>query len=410
MATASRRPRSHLQGVRRARHRSRPDRRRPGPRRGQRLRRGDRRGGRRRRRARHAAVSPGLSRRSPTGATAAGRRRHADRAGLHRRALLRLGPRSTGPARCSPPATTPRATTASRCAAPAPHPIGMETGLAEIRDRVAGGETLTAERAGRDRRAGRARRLRGVPARASRRSRGRHLRVVVDAGNGMAGLTAPAVLGRSTSSVVPLYFELDGTFPNHEANPIEPANLVDLQAEVARDRSRHRPGLRRRRRPLLPGRRARRAGQPQRADRADRRPRAGQGARRDGHPQPDHLAGGPRDRRGARRTPGAHPGGPLLHQGDGWPRPTRSSAASTPGTSTSATSGAPTPGMLAALHALAALAETDRPLSEVLAPYVAPRRQRRDQLRGGRPAGGRSTARAGLGRPRRRRPWTTSTG
>ncbi len=61
---------------------------------------------------------------------------------------------------------------------------------------------------------------------------GRHLRVVVDAGNGMAGLTAPAVLGRLDLDVEELFFELDGTFPNHEANPIEPANLVDLQAKV----------------------------------------------------------------------------------------------------------------------------------------------------------------------------------
>ncbi len=60
----------------------------------------------------------------------------------------------------------------------------------------------------------------------------RPLRVVVDAGNGMAGHTAPAVLDVPGLSVVPLYFELDGTFPNHEANPIEPENLRDLQAAV----------------------------------------------------------------------------------------------------------------------------------------------------------------------------------
>ena len=61
----------------------------------------------------------------------------------------------------------------------------------------------------------------------------RPLRVAVDAGNGMAGLTAPAVLGAIPSvTVVPLYFELDGTFPNHEANPLDPANLVDLQRFV----------------------------------------------------------------------------------------------------------------------------------------------------------------------------------
>ncbi|WP_099020364.1 phosphomannomutase/phosphoglucomutase [Mycolicibacterium palauense] len=61
----------------------------------------------------------------------------------------------------------------------------------------------------------------------------RPLRVAVDAGNGMAGHTAPAVLGEIPAlTVLPLFFELDGTFPNHEANPLEPANLIDLQQFV----------------------------------------------------------------------------------------------------------------------------------------------------------------------------------
>ena len=65
----------------------------------------------------------------------------------------------------------------------------------------------------------------------------RPLKVVVDAGNGMGGFTVPAVLGDQVLpalplTIVPLYFELDGTFPNHEANPLDPANLVDLQAAV----------------------------------------------------------------------------------------------------------------------------------------------------------------------------------
>lgn len=66
----------------------------------------------------------------------------------------------------------------------------------------------------------------------------RRLRVVVDAGNGMAGFTAPAVLGDAAGlpplplDIDPMYFELDGSFPNHEANPIEPSNLVDLQERV----------------------------------------------------------------------------------------------------------------------------------------------------------------------------------
>ncbi|KMO80431.1 phosphomannomutase/phosphoglucomutase [Mycolicibacterium obuense] len=61
----------------------------------------------------------------------------------------------------------------------------------------------------------------------------RPLKVAVDAGNGMAGHTTPGVLGPISSiTLSPLYFELDGTFPNHEANPLDPANLVDLQSFV----------------------------------------------------------------------------------------------------------------------------------------------------------------------------------
>jgi len=66
----------------------------------------------------------------------------------------------------------------------------------------------------------------------------RPLIVVVDAGNGMGGHTVPAVLGTGGGlpalplTVIPLYFELDGTFPNHEANPLDPENLRDLQAAV----------------------------------------------------------------------------------------------------------------------------------------------------------------------------------
>lgn len=65
----------------------------------------------------------------------------------------------------------------------------------------------------------------------------RPLKVVVDAGNGMAGLTTPAVLGdtllpKLPFDIIPLYFELDGSFPNHPANPLEPENLRDLQTAV----------------------------------------------------------------------------------------------------------------------------------------------------------------------------------
>jgi phosphomannomutase len=60
----------------------------------------------------------------------------------------------------------------------------------------------------------------------------RRLTVVVDAGNGMAGHTVPVVLAGLPVELDPLYFELDGSFPNHEANPIEPENLVDARKRV----------------------------------------------------------------------------------------------------------------------------------------------------------------------------------
>jgi phosphomannomutase len=116
-------------------------------------------------------------------------------------------------------------------------PVGMDTGLAEIRDAVAAGESPKAASPGtiseRDvLHAYAAHLLSLAPV------SGRRLKVVVDAGNGMAGLTAPAVferLGEDQVELVPMYFELDGSFPNHEANPIEAQNLVDLQRRVVEE-------------------------------------------------------------------------------------------------------------------------------------------------------------------------------
>ncbi|MDP5107877.1 MAG: phosphomannomutase/phosphoglucomutase, partial [Candidatus Nanopelagicales bacterium] len=65
----------------------------------------------------------------------------------------------------------------------------------------------------------------------------RKLKVVIDAGNGMGGFSVPKVFDNSNIEIVPMYFELDGTFPNHEANPIEPANLVDLQKRVVAEKA-----------------------------------------------------------------------------------------------------------------------------------------------------------------------------
>jgi len=135
----------------------------------------------------------------------------------------------------------------------AARPVGQDTGLSQIRDLAqslldsdtAPGAGAGAAGAGgvdaprghiteRDVLADYAQFLRGLVDLRELRS----LTVVVDAGNGMGGHTVPAVLGTQAGlpalplTVIPLYFELDGTFPNHEANPLNPENLRDLQAAV----------------------------------------------------------------------------------------------------------------------------------------------------------------------------------
>jgi phosphomannomutase len=60
----------------------------------------------------------------------------------------------------------------------------------------------------------------------------RPLKIVVDAGNGMAGKMLPPIFEKLPFEYVPMYFELDGSFPNHPPNPIEPQNIEDLQERV----------------------------------------------------------------------------------------------------------------------------------------------------------------------------------
>ncbi|MEU5363521.1 phosphomannomutase/phosphoglucomutase [Streptomyces sp. NPDC005925] len=115
-------------------------------------------------------------------------------------------------------------------------PVGQDTGLAEIRALVEGWSTSGAPQP--------AARPGTITARDTLEDYASHLRslvdlsavrplkAVVDAGNGMGGHTVPTVFGGLPVELVPMYFELDGTFPHHEANPLDPANLVDLQQRV----------------------------------------------------------------------------------------------------------------------------------------------------------------------------------
>jgi len=111
-------------------------------------------------------------------------------------------------------------------------PVGADTGLTQLRDAAAQGLPPYHGTPGvivrRDLLAGYASHLKKLVDLSAIRP----LKVAVDAGNGMAGHTVPKVFEGLPLTVVPLYFELDGTFPNHEANPIEPQNLRDLQRAV----------------------------------------------------------------------------------------------------------------------------------------------------------------------------------
>jgi phosphomannomutase len=117
-------------------------------------------------------------------------------------------------------------------------PVGQDTGLAEIRRLIEAGTAGTGATPAHDGHHGTVSdtdilQSYGECLRTLAPVEGiRPLKVVVDAGNGMGGLTVPVVFDGLPLDVVPLFFDLDGTFPNHEANPIDPANLRDLQAAV----------------------------------------------------------------------------------------------------------------------------------------------------------------------------------
>jgi len=118
-------------------------------------------------------------------------------------------------------------------------PIGQESGLVKIRQLIEEGVPMSNRPVGNVRK----QELLGdyvdylltrFPKNAFKK---RKLKVVIDAGNGMAGFTAPAVMEQLNVELIPMYFELDGNFPNHEANPIEPENLKALQKKVKKEKA-----------------------------------------------------------------------------------------------------------------------------------------------------------------------------
>ena len=118
-------------------------------------------------------------------------------------------------------------------------PIGQETGLIKIRQLIEQGVPISNRPIGSMRNQDLLKDyvdylLSLFPDKAFKK---RKLKVVIDAGNGMAGFTAPAVMERLNIDLIPMYFELDGNFPNHEANPIEAKNLKDLQKRVKKEKA-----------------------------------------------------------------------------------------------------------------------------------------------------------------------------
>jgi phosphomannomutase len=118
-------------------------------------------------------------------------------------------------------------------------PIGQESGLAKIRELIQEGVPISNRPVGSVRKQDLLKEyvdylLASFPKNTFKK---RKLKVVIDAGNGMAGFTAPAVMARLNVELIPMYFELDGNFPNHEANPIDSANLKDLQKRVKKERA-----------------------------------------------------------------------------------------------------------------------------------------------------------------------------
>jgi phosphomannomutase len=177
------------------------------------------------------ASSPGLAAAFARGATAQGA--NVVEAGLGSTDLLYYASGSLGvPGAMFTASHNPARYNGIKLCRSGARPVGEETGLAEIRAMIDNGVPAYDGPPGtvseRDLLSGYAEHLKTLVDLSGIRP----LKIVADAGNGMGGLTVPKVFAGLPIDLVPMYFELDGSFPNHEANPIDPANLRDLQAKV----------------------------------------------------------------------------------------------------------------------------------------------------------------------------------
>ena len=194
------------------------------------------------------------------------------------------------------------------------------------------------------------------------------LTVAIDAANGMAGKIAPAVFDKLPMRVVPLFFELDGTFPNHPADPIQPENLKDLQKAVLTEKADI--GLAfdgDADRVFLVDEKAEPvSGSLTTALVAQRDPRARPGS--DDRPQRHLLSRRSRSDRRGRREGRCARASATRSSSSSWPRPAQPSAASIPVTTTSGTTSVPTPGCWLRSSSWRRCRAEGKPLSELLAP------------------------------------------
>ena len=228
------------------------------------------------------------------------------------------------------------------------------------------------------------------------------LKVVADTANGMGGLVVPTVFEGLPFSLTVLYGELDGTFPNHPADPIQPENLKDLQRAVLDLERRHRSRVRRRRRPRVPRRRQGRARERLDHDR-DRRGR---------HPRPSSRARRSCTTSSARaRVPEIireHGGTPVRTRvGHSFIKQVMAETGAIFGGEHSAhyyfrDNWRADSGSIAALFVLEQLGRAGRPAVGAAQAVRALRAERRDQLAGRRPAGGHRDGRGRVRRVRRR--------